>query len=653
MTSWPGKSPSLDNARGYWRAFQTSLCVTVVGGLASLLLGSLASKACRVAVEDQNTLLTRYSLPVLTLATAFLVMTTISSSTDSPQPTVATGQIKTWIAAIFLLTPSVIFVDGISQISRIVLAASLLLFLGVSVLYFFLLIHVAYSQQTLLLAVALLAPGVVNAMRGCVSSTSTPREVMIQTGITSLCCLAMLSLHGFRSSRIRLEQTSSSRLYAVVIPFLTVSLFFGALTIPVGMGDDDKSEYLNVVAASRLSIFAVSTFLLVSSPLIINGSQNAFTKLIIQRRIGVITAIIAVLSIGVAIVYLPIAGTDGELTGLSILVASVSAVFSLLLPWFLVRLRENRFNLVDIIALGISSALVLIFRRNAFEWQLVSLVVLLVLVLLFSTRHLHLSRQILHDGESNPNRFSPVHETDLVSVVVPSFNPGSEVIRTISRIRTEFQQASLPCEIIVVSDGSTDESTQLLEECPDIKEHIWLRTNHGKGAALREGFAQSDGSIVCFIDADGDLDPSVLPSMVRQIKQQKFDIVYGSKLHALSNVEMSRFRRMISSGFRLLVKLLFRFDVSDTQTGVKVFSGSLIREALPLASENGFNIDLELFVVAHALGYQRFGSHPIILHRKGESSVGLTTVFQMLFSTLRLFRRRTLTLDYVPVGKVL
>jgi glycosyltransferase involved in cell wall biosynthesis len=192
-----------------------------------------------------------------------------------------------------------------------------------------------------------------------------------------------------------------------------------------------------------------------------------------------------------------------------------------------------------------------------------------------------------------------------------------------------------------------------LEECPDIKEHIWLRTNHGKGAALREGFAQSDGSIVCFIDADGDLDPSVLPSMVRQIKQQKFDIVYGSKLHALSNVEMSRLRRMISSGFRLLVKLLFRFDVSDTQTGVKVFSGSLIREALPLASENGFNIDLELFVVAHALGYQRFGSHPIILHRKGESSVGLTTVFQMLFSTLRLFRRRTLTLDYVPVGKVL
>jgi glycosyltransferase involved in cell wall biosynthesis len=232
-------------------------------------------------------------------------------------------------------------------------------------------------------------------------------------------------------------------------------------------------------------------------------------------------------------------------------------------------------------------------------------------------------------------------------VVIPSFNSGPDVLETVGRVRQAFQMAHLPCEIIVVSDGSTDESVELLEHSADVDLHVWLRTNHGKGGALREGFARSTGEVICFVDADGDLDPIAIPDMAQLIWSDTFDIVYGSKAHPDSNVTMSLLRKVVSYVFRSLVRILFRFDVSDTQTGIKAFNGQLVRSSLQLSSEEGFNLDLELFVIAQTLGYKRFGECAVVLDRRGNSSVNFSTLLAMFFSTLRMYLRFNFTLDYV------
>jgi glycosyltransferase involved in cell wall biosynthesis len=163
---------------------------------------------------------------------------------------------------------------------------------------------------------------------------------------------------------------------------------------------------------------------------------------------------------------------------------------------------------------------------------------------------------------------------------------------------------------------------------------------------LREGFAVATGDVVCFIDADGDIDPVALTSMASLVRSGAFDIVYGSKVHPESNVTMSPSRKLVSWVFRTLVRSLFRIDVRDTQSGVKAFRGEFVQSVLPLLRESGFNLDLEMFVLAKELGFARFAEHPILLHRSGETTVRPSTLVHMFISTMSMFWRVHLALDY-------
>ena len=637
------------NTQNYWRVFQITIGLTFLGGLTTLLIRRSSASACSVTQTNINTLVVQYSLPILTFVVAFLVLGTLRSSVNESKLRISKAQVGVWLTTGFLLSFSVFFIDGITVTSRLFLSLSLFVFLSTMLLYFVFLIEAIFSQRIVLSSAVLLLPGLINAFRDCLSLDSPAQEVLIQAGINLLCTLLLIGSRSMRGGRITFEKEAFLKPRRTVLSVLTIALFLGGITIPVRMDYDAKIDYLSVIASSRLPIFAVFTFLLIASPMFIASPHNTFSRLIVQRRIGVMTVLIAMTSLVTVTLFVVVNGVTESQMGLTFLVVFASTMLSLILPWVMIRLRENRLDTVDVLSLVTTGSVILMFRTSATAWQLSSLVATLLLALVLSVRHWIKSKRKLQamDHRLNSSPDEPVEL--LASVIIPSYNPGVEVLRTVSRVRQELHDSSIAFEVIVVSDGSTDESIALLEQSSEVDHHVWLRTNHGKGAALREGFAHGKGTVMCFIDADGDLDPSVLPSMILAVFNGDVDVVYGSKMHPLSNVQMSKSRKAISSGFRALVKVLFRFDVTDTQTGIKVYSSSLIRDALPLSNENGFNIDLELFVVAHALGYRRFMGHHIVLHRRGSSSVGLATVIKMFVSTMRLFRRRTLTLDYVPV----
>jgi hypothetical protein len=147
------------------------------------------------------------------------------------------------------------------------------------------------------------------------------------------------------------------------------------------------------------------------------------------------------------------------------------------------------------------------------------------------------------------------------------------------------------------------------------------------------------GAYLGFIDADGDIDPHLLISFIELVGVYQPDIVLASKRHPMSVVHYPRIRRIYSWGYQQLIRVLFRLEVRDTQTGLKLMKREVLAEALPRMVEKRFAFDLELIVVARHLGHGRVFEAPVRIKHQFKSTVSLKSVRGMLLDTLGIFYR--------------
>ena len=245
-----------------------------------------------------------------------------------------------------------------------------------------------------------------------------------------------------------------------------------------------------------------------------------------------------------------------------------------------------------------------------------------------------------------------------VSIVVPCYNPGPVVLETVNRLAKVLAPITTSFEVVAVSDGSTDGSIELLDGLAEPWfQHIHYDRNRGKGYALRRGFAAGRSSVVGFIDADGDLPPEQFVDYLRALDELGADAVLGSKRHPESLLELPALRRVFSWGYQRIVRIFFRLDILDTQTGIKLFRRELIDAVLPVVREDGFALDLEIFVAARAAGFNRFVELPVILEHRYNSTVSNRTAGRMLLATGRIFWAARLSLRYarlisLPSGSI-
>jgi hypothetical protein len=234
-----------------------------------------------------------------------------------------------------------------------------------------------------------------------------------------------------------------------------------------------------------------------------------------------------------------------------------------------------------------------------------------------------------------------------LTVVIPAFNPGLKILGTIDSLRGACETKKIDLEIIVISDGSTDSSPGLLDalDIPSFR-HILLTENKGKGHALRYGIGLSNSEFVGFVDADGDIDPSILPVLLRALIDSSADIAFASKTHTASTVNATTSRKLISKCYRVVLKTLFKLEISDTQTGAKVFIGDVAYEVCQVLREDGFSFDLEFFVAAKCFGHVRLVEVPVHINRTGSSTVNISGILKTAFEILRIFKRARLTLEY-------
>jgi glycosyltransferase involved in cell wall biosynthesis len=227
-----------------------------------------------------------------------------------------------------------------------------------------------------------------------------------------------------------------------------------------------------------------------------------------------------------------------------------------------------------------------------------------------------------------------------LSVIVPAYREGPRIYENLRRLLSELDQLDMDYEVLVVSDGNTDQTVVEAERVasPRVKV-LSYPTNMGKGYALGYGVKQSIGELVTFIDADMELDPADIRPFVGLLADGQYDIVIGSKRHPQSQVHYPPMRRLQSFVYQVVIKLLFNLDVRDTQTGHKLFRRKVLADVVPLMVVKHFAFDLELLVVARYLGYKRIAEAPIRLQYQFQSTVRPWTAFKILWDTAAIFYR--------------
>ena len=232
----------------------------------------------------------------------------------------------------------------------------------------------------------------------------------------------------------------------------------------------------------------------------------------------------------------------------------------------------------------------------------------------------------------------------LLSIVVPVYNGGDEIVDNLAVIRRDAGGGLSrdEVELIVVSDGSIDGTTErLIEAQSDVDMHvIHYDRNFGKGYAVKLGAIEARGDWIALVDADLDLDPSLIPMYLETARREQLDFAIGSKRHPDSQVVYPRSRRLASWAYQQTNRVLFRLDVRDTQVGLKVFSRDVAENVVPLLLVKRFAFDLELLAVARAFGYRRVHELPIRLdYRFTGSEVRSKAAARALWDTAAVFYR--------------
>jgi O-antigen/teichoic acid export membrane protein len=252
-------------------------------------------------------------------------------------------------------------------------------------------------------------------------------------------------------------------------------------------------------------------------------------------------------------------------------------------------------------------------------------------------------------GTAMPGRATfelPPAEIDL-SLVVPFYNPGHRLTSHVQAVVDALKAWRVTFEVIAVSDGSTDGSQETIADIDHVR-IIELEENRGKGAALRVGLAQGRGRYLGFIDGDGDIPARQLNHFLAAIRAGDPDVILGSKLHPGSDVVYPPLRRLYSSGYRQLTRLLFRLQARDTQTGLKFIRRETLAAILPKMVEKRFAFDLELLVVARRVGYRNFVELPVQITERFTSTISLRAVWRTLLDTLAVFYRLRIKHSYGP-----
>ncbi len=221
-----------------------------------------------------------------------------------------------------------------------------------------------------------------------------------------------------------------------------------------------------------------------------------------------------------------------------------------------------------------------------------------------------------------------------LSVIIPAYNEERQIKVTLEAIYNYLSRQDYSWEAIVVSDGSSDKTVEMVSEFISNKPEFNLianTLNHGKGFVVRQGILQAQGDFRLFTDADNS-------TSIEQVEKlwscldKGYDIVIGSieVPGAVINEQAQWYRRFLGHYSKYLIRIIAGlWNIHDTQRGFKCFNAKSAQDIFLRTKIDRFGFDIEVLALAKKMGY-KIKELPVIWNNPGNSAVHLSSYFQVL-----------------------
>lgn len=201
-----------------------------------------------------------------------------------------------------------------------------------------------------------------------------------------------------------------------------------------------------------------------------------------------------------------------------------------------------------------------------------------------------------------------------ISVIVPIYNEDESIPELKDWITRVMQENKFSYEIIMVDDGSTDNTWQIIEQMSQQDNHIKgvkFRRNYGKSAALNTGFKKAEGDVVITMDADMQDSPDEIPELYRMITEDKFDIVSGWKKKRYDPIS----KTLPSKLFNFTARVVTGIKLHDFNCGLKAYRNTVVKSVEVYGEMHRY-----IPVLAKQAGFKKIGEK-IVQHRKRKYGV--------------------------------
>ena len=229
-----------------------------------------------------------------------------------------------------------------------------------------------------------------------------------------------------------------------------------------------------------------------------------------------------------------------------------------------------------------------------------------------------------------------------LSIVIPAYNEGERIYENLLEMSKLLSSFVTDYEMIVVNDGSKDNTEVEIRRASETVKNIvpaGYQMNRGKGGAIKEGVKCATGDYIAFLDADMDLSPMHLKDFLAKMEETSATAVIGSKMHKDSKVNYPLPRKIMSLGYFLLLKMLFRLNIKDTQTGVKLFEADALKKVMRQVSTDDFAYDIEILALICASGgtIVEMPIELIFQRTNGWGRIRLSDVMEVAQDTMKIY----------------
>lgn len=254
-----------------------------------------------------------------------------------------------------------------------------------------------------------------------------------------------------------------------------------------------------------------------------------------------------------------------------------------------------------------------------------------------SQERLALLHQLLGEPACRQLGIYNIPEGFKLSVVIPVYNEE----RWISEVIRRVQAITIPKEIVIVEDCSTDNTRNVLKQLESSEIRVFYQPhNQGKGAALRRGFQEATGDVILVQDADLEYDPDEYPRLLQPILEDRADVVYGSRFIGETHRVLYFWHYVANKMLTMLSNMFTNLNLTDMETCYKVFRREVLKGITLKSNRFGFEPEITAKIARKRPGQSPWRVYEIPISYSGRTyedgkKIGLKDAFNALYCILR------------------